>query len=510
MAQVDNFKNSISQGYTFSGETILLGAGKHQDITHSDLKITIPLKTLNRHGLITGATGTGKTKTVQRLCEMLSEKSVPVLVMDIKGDISGISQVGTTNPIIEERIKSIGYQWNPKSYPVEFLSITQENGIRMKATVSEFGPVLFAKILELNETQESVLSVIFKFADDNALPLVDLKDIKTLIQYVTNEGKQQFTSMYGSVSTSTTGIILRKIIEIENQGANLFFGEKSFDVEDLMRIDNQGYGFINILRLATIQDKPKLFSTFMLALLAEVYQKFPEEGDMDQPKLVMIIDEAHLIFDNASRTLLNQIETVIKLIRSKGVGIIFCTQSPNDIPQNILGQLGMKIQHALRAFSAQDRTAIQLISRNFPITEFYKTEDEITKLGIGEALVTVLNEKGEPTPLVRTVVASPQSRMDTITSQEMDTVIGNSTLVSKYNTEIDPKSAYEILSTKLQQASNPTVSTSSTPVINSRSSSKSDSNIFKSILKSASTSFVRNATGQITRTVLGSILKKMK
>ncbi|HQG57517.1 MAG TPA: DUF853 family protein [Candidatus Dojkabacteria bacterium] len=528
MAQIDKFKEDISQGYTFVSDSILLGAAKLQDSVYSDLKITLPLKTLNRHGLITGATGTGKTKTVQRLCEMLSEKSIPVLVMDIKGDISGISQVGTSNPIIEERIKSIDYQWSPKSYPVEFLSITQENGIRMKATVSEFGPVLFAKILELNETQESVLSVIFKFADDNALPLVDLKDLKTLIQHVTNEGKQQFSSQYGAVSTSTTGIILRKIIEIENQGANLFFGEKSFDVEDLMRIDTQGYGYINILRLATIQDKPKLFSTFMLALLAEIYQKFPEEGDMDQPKLVMIIDEAHLIFNNASRTLLNQIETVIKLIRSKGVGIIFCTQSPNDIPQNILGQLGMKIQHALRAFSAQDRTAIQLISRNFPITEFYKTDEEITKLGIGEALVTVLNEKGEPTSLVHTVIASPQSRMDTITSQELDTVINLSALVGKYNTVIDPMSAYEILSAKLQQVSGQNVNSdgftqingvqnysanqpkSSTPVINSRSSSKSDTNMFKSILKSASTSFVRNATGQITRSVLGSILKKMK
>lgn len=519
MNKTSNFKDIISQGYTFKGDTLFLGSSKYNNQTYSNLKIHIPLKTLNRHGLITGATGTGKTKTLQHLCEMMSEKSIPVMIMDIKGDVSGLTQPGVMNPKIEERNKAIGMDWTPKGYPVEFLSITQENGVRMRATVSEFGPILFSKMLELNETQQSVVSVIFKYADDKRLPLVDLKDIKSLIKFVTNEGKSDFTKEYGSISSSSIGLILRKIIEIEDQGANIFFGEKSFDIEDLMRIDDKGYGYINILRLAKIQDNPRMFSTFMLALLAEVYQKFPEVGDLEQPKLILVIDEAHLIFKEATKTLLSQLETVIKLIRSKGVGIIFCTQSPTDIPKEILGQLGMKIQHALRAFSAQDRKAINLISDNFPLSKFYNTEELITALGTGEALVTVLNEKGEPTPLVHTIIAAPQSRMDVITDVALEQTIAKSMLVSKYSSTLDLESAHELLTTKLNEYLNePNKSAdnsqnSSQPQNTQQSqenviSKLSKDKFVKSMAKSATTSFVRNFTGQITRGILGLILKK--
>lgn len=519
MDKTSDFITTISNGYNSVGSTIYLGSGVYNGIADKEIKVQIPLSTLNRHGLITGATGTGKTKTLQHICEMLSEKSVPVMIMDIKGDVSGLTQKGDTNAQIEKRLENMQFDWKSNSYPVEFLSISNEDGVRMRATVSEFGPILFSKILELNETQQSVLSVIFKYADDKRLPLVDLKDIKKLIQYISNEGKDEFVSEYGSVSTASTGLIIRKIIEIEDQGANIFFGEKSFDVEDLMKIDERGYGYINILRLATLQAQPKMFSTFMLSLLAEVFQKFPEVGDIDQPKLVLVIDEAHLIFKEASKSLLSQLETVIKLIRSKGVGIIFCTQSPSDIPKDILGQLGLKIQHALRAFTAQDRKAITLISENFPITKFYNTEELITSLGIGEALVTALNEKGEPTPLIHTIIAPPQSRMDVISVEEMRQTIAKSSLYQKYSEVIDSESAHEILSSKmtkyLQEQTD--VQNKSSEKTESQTPKQSGTNVFgglskdpfvKSMAKSATTSFVRNLTGQLTRGILGSLFKK--
>ena len=507
MDKEKKFVEDISKGYTHKGEYISFGASIYDQKIHSDLKVTAPLKTLNRHGLVTGATGTGKTKSIQVLCEKLSEKSIPVLIMDIKGDVSGLSQPGVINEKITERVNSIAIEWEPKSYPVEFLSITNETGVRMRATLSEFGPILFSKILELNETQQSVISVIYKFADDMRLPLVDLKDIKKLIQYISNEGKEKFKQEYGSVSTASTGLILRKIIEIEDQGADIFFGERSFDAEDLLRVDDKGYGYINILRLSSIQDKPKMFSTFMLSLLSEVFETFPEIGDLDQPKLVLVIDEAHLIFKEASKALLSQLETVIKLIRSKGVGIIFCTQSPTDIPKQILGQLGMKIQHSLRAFSAQDRQAIKLISDNFPLSDYYKTDDVITSLGIGEALITLLNEKGEPTPLVHTLINPPQSRMDVITNSEMESIVNKSSLVYKYKESIDSETAYELLSKKLEDS----LERDDAKKIEKEKSilgELSKDPFVKSMAKSATTSFVRNITGQLTRGILGSLLKK--
>jgi hypothetical protein len=293
------------------------------------------------------------------------------------------------------------------------------------------------------------MSVIFKYCDDNKMPLLDLKDIKKVINYITEEGKSEITENYGRISTSTTGIILRKIIELEQQGAELFFGEMSFDIEDLMRIDENGKGYINIIRLTDIQDKPKLFSTFMLSLLAEIYQQMPEKGDSEQPELVIFIDEAHLIFNEASKALLEQIEMIVKLIRSKGVGIYFVTQNPMDVPSGVLAQLGLKIQHALRAFTAKDRQSIKLTADNYPTSEYYNTSEVLTSLGIGEALVTALNEKGIPTPLVATMMRAPMSRMAVLTESEIQEINNKSKLVKKYSELIDRESAYEMLNKKI-------------------------------------------------------------
>lgn len=451
MANSQQFIDSINQGYSFKGNAVTIGASIFEEVCKPEALVKIPLKTFNRHGLIAGATGTGKTKTIQGIAEALSSNGVPLLLMDIKGDMSGLAAAGNANPKIDERMQKIGLPWNPKSFPVELMTISNEKGIRMRATVSEFGPVLFSKILELNDTQSSVVSLIFKYADDKKMPLLDLKDFKKLLQYLTNEGKDEIKGEYGAISTASASTIIRKVIEIEQQGAELFFGEQSFDTDDLLRLDANGCGYMNIIRLTDIQDKPKLFSTFMLCLLAEIYATFPEEGDLDQPKLVIFIDEAHLIFKEASKALLNQLESIIKLIRSKGVGVFFCTQAPVDIPPAILAQLGLKVQHALRAFTAQDRKDIRMVADNYPSSEFYKTEEVLTELGIGEALVTALNEKGVPTPLVRTMLCAPQSRMDILTPDEINAVTARSSIASKYNKVVDRESAYEMLTKKMEQ-----------------------------------------------------------
>ena len=450
MSEKDNFISKLTEGYSFKGDSLILGTAIYNNEPQQNLHIKIPLSTINRHGLIAGATGTGKTKTVQVFAEALSEKSIPVLLMDIKGDLSGIAASGSVNPKIEERHSKIGLPYQPKSFPVEFLTLSDEKGTRLRATVSEFGPVLVSKILELNDTQAGLLAILFKYCDDNNLALLDLKDLKKVLQFASAEGKKEIEKDYGSISPTSVGTILRKVVELEQQGAETFFGEKSFDVEDLLRVDENGYGVISILRLIDIQDRPKLFSTFMLSMLAEIYSGFPELGDKAEPKLVIVIDEAHLIFKEASKALLDQIETIIKLIRSKGVGIYFCTQNPTDVPQAVLSQLGLKIQHALRAFTAQDRKMIKLTSENYPISEYYKTDELLTSLGIGEAAISALNEKGVPTPLAATLLCAPRSRMDILTIDELNSKINSSKLVGKYNEAIDRESAYEILNKKLE------------------------------------------------------------
>lgn len=444
------FKTQINTGYTCTGDNIILGSAILDGTPVPEAQVKIPLKTMNRHGLIAGATGTGKTKTLQVISEQLSEKGIPVLLMDVKGDLSGIAMPGEAKPFILERHAKLNLSFSPKGFPTELMTLSQQDGVRLRATVSEFGPVLLSRILDLNDTQEGVLSVIFKFCDDNKLALLDLKDLKKVLQYVTEEGKQEIEKNYGKISTATTGIITRKVLELEQQGADLFFGELSFDIRDLMRIDKSGNGYISIIRLTDIQDKPKLFSTFMLSLLAEIYSQMPEKGDVEKPELVIFIDEAHLIFNQASQALLEQIENIVKLIRSKGVGIFFVTQNPMDVPNGVLAQLGLKIQHALRAFTAVDRKAIKLSAENYPISEYYKTDETITSLGIGEALVTALSEKGVPTPLAATLLRAPVSRMDILTPAEINAINSSSVLVNKYSQTVDRESAYEILSRKVE------------------------------------------------------------
>ena len=440
----ESFKEYIDKGYTFKGDSIVLGTAIFEKQPVENTLIKIPLKTLTRHGLIAGATGTGKTKSLQVLAEQLSNKGIPSLVMDLKGDLSGLAQLGEFNDHVKWRHGLIGIPYEPSAKPVELLTLSEEKGVKLRSTVSEFGPILISKILDLNDTQGGIVAVLFKYCDDNKLPLLNLEDFKKALQYVIDEGKDAFTEEYGSMSPVSVNTIIRKVIELEQQGADKFFGEISFEVNDLLKTTKEGKGIINIIRLTDIQDRPKLFSTFMLSLLAEVYSSFPEEGDVDKPKLCIFIDEAHLVFNNASKALLDQIETIIKLIRSKGVGVYFITQNPTDVPDAVLSQLGLKVQHALRAFTAKDRKEIKQTAENYPISEFYNTDEVLTSLGTGEALVTALNEKGIPTPLSATLMRAPETRMDILTEKEIDTVINQSTFVSKYNQEIDRESAAEI------------------------------------------------------------------
>ena len=502
MPTKEEFIQSINAGYTFKGEAVQIGAAVFNGEVVPEAKILLPLKTMNRHGLIAGATGTGKTKTLQMISEYLSDASVPVLLMDIKGDLSGIAAMGASNEKVVDRYQKLNLSYSPGEFPAELLSLTGKNGVRLRATVSEFGPVLLTKILDLNDTQGGVIALIFKYCDDNKLPLLDLKDFIKLLQFIGNEGKAEVEKLYGKISTTTTGTILRKVIELQQQGADVFFGEKSFEVKDLMRISDKGQGMISILRVMDIQDRPKLFSTFMLQMLAELYASSPEEGDLDKPKLIMFIDEAHLIFQEASSELIEQIETIIKLIRSKGIGIFFCTQNPMDIPAAVLGQLGMKIQHALRAFTAADRKTIKQTADNYPESEYYKTEDLITQLGIGEAFVTLLNEKGIPTPLAHTMLCSPRSRMDVLSAQEVDTINAKSKLVAKYNVDVDSESAYEMLNAKILEAAE-NVSAAGTPTTKS---AKEEPNAFEKITNNTVVkSMLRTAGNGIVRSLLGSL-----
>tara|TARA_R110001583_G_scaffold93777_1_gene237027 strand:- start:52934 stop:54448 length:1515 start_codon:yes stop_codon:yes gene_type:complete len=451
MDRKEVFFNHITEGYKTKGDYITFGSAMLDGETVKEAFVKVPLKTLNRHGLIAGATGTGKTKSLQVMAESLSEKGIPVLLMDIKGDLSGLAKASPGHAKIDERHAAIGLPFEAKKFPVEVLTISEQNGVRLRATVSEFGPVLLSRILDLSDAQSGIVSIIFKYCDDNKLPLLDLKDFRKILQFATAEGKEEIQSEYGLISKASTGAILRKIIEIDQQGGDLFFGERSFEVEDLVRTDENGKGIISILRLTDIQDKPKLFSTFMLQLLAEVYATFPEQGDSGKPELVIFIDEAHLIFREASKALISQIESIVKLIRSKGIGLIFVTQNPKDVPEDVLAQLGLKVQHALRAFTAKDRKAIKLAAENYPDSEYYDVDESLTQLGIGEAFISVLNEKGRPTPLAATMMRAPMSRMDVLTEKELKQLIENSRLYYKYNEAIDRESAYEILTKKIEK-----------------------------------------------------------
>jgi len=482
---------------------ITLGAVVHDGQSSGEPIVGIPLAMVNRHGLIAGATGTGKTKSLQLIAEQLSANGVPVFLADIKGDVSGIATAGVSNDRVAARAKDTGFDWKPTGYPAEFLSLTGTKGAQLRATVSSFGPLLLAKVLGLNDTQSSVLSLVFKYCDDKGLLLLDLSDLRAVLQYLSEDGADQLKD-YGGMSKQTVGVLLREMVGLEQQGADAFFGEPQFELTDLLKVGSDGRGAVSVLELMDVQDKPALFSTFMLWMLATLYHDLPEVGDVDKPKLVFFFDEAHLIFDDASKALLDQIEQVVRLIRSKGVGVFFITQSPKDVPATVLGQLGHKVQHALRSFTPDDETALKAAARTFPKTKFYDVEETLTSLGIGEALVTVLSPSGVPTPPFATRMIPPGSRMGPLTDDEMQQRLASSAQVRKYAKAIDRESAREMLTARATAASGaPEGDESAQNAAPAPRAGKQPPSTFEQILKSPLT---RTVAGTITRGLMGALL----
>ena len=448
----EKFISTINSSYTTLGPSIYLGAGILAGEIIAETKVSLPLRMMTRHGLVTGATGSGKTRTLQLIAEQLSAAGVCVFMPDMKGDISGMAKEAASNEKLTARASSLGIQYTPSGFPVELYSLSGKLGAQMRATITEFGPVLLSKVLELNEVQTGVLTILFKYADDKDLPIVDLNDLKKVLNYLSEGiGAAEIKEAYGKISPATAGTILRKIVVLEQQGVNQIFGEKSFDIEDLFeKVD--GRGVISLLNVSDVQSQPTIFSTFMLALLAEICQSLPEAGDLDKPKLVFFLDEAHLLFKDAPKAFMDQVEQVIRLIRSKGVGIFFCNQLTQDVPATVLSQLGNRVHHVIRAFTPNDVTALKATIKTFPKSDFYDLEDQFTKLGIGQAFITVLNEKGIPTETVVTHLAPPASFMGPLDLTEYQAQLDQSEFYKKYKDTIDPKSAFELLNEKIQAA----------------------------------------------------------
>jgi uncharacterized protein len=447
------FRDEMAQGYALTEPGLVIGSPMLGPELDNDQRVQVALSMMNRHGLIAGATGTGKTKTLQLLAGELSKAGVPVFVADIKGDVTGMAVAGdATNPKVVERAQSMGWTFEPSGHPVEFLSLTGALGAQVRATVHSFGPVLLGKVLDLNETQTSILALVFKYCDDNTLPLLDLKDLATTLKFLSSDDGKAALADYGGMSPASVGVLLRSLVVLEQEGADVFFGEPEFDVADLIRTTPDGAGIVSILELRDVMDKPRLFSTFMLWMLAQLYETLPEVGDLPKPKLCFFFDEAHLLFDGASDALLEQVERTARLIRSKGVGIYFVTQAPTDVPSSILAQLGNRVQHALRAFTPEDADALKKTARTFPMTKFYDVEQTITSLGTGEALVTVLSPRGAPTPLAATRLLPPDSLMAALPDADLQARIASASLRAKYGQTIDRESAYELITARLAAA----------------------------------------------------------
>jgi DNA helicase HerA-like ATPase len=443
----------IANGYAIEGQALELGTVVVDGEVDPTAQIRIPLATVNRHGLVAGATGTGKTKTLQLIAEQLSAAGVAVLMADVKGDLSGLSRPGEANDKTAARAKDTGDNWTPTGFPVEFLSLgTNGIGVPVRATISSFGPILLSKVLGLNASQESTLGLIFHYADQKGYPLLDLKDLREVIAHLTSdEGKPELKEL-GAVSSQTAGVILRALVNLEAEGADTFFGEPELKPDDLLRVDDQGRGVISLLELGTQAARPVMFSTFLMWVLADLFTFLPEVGDVDKPKLVFFFDEAHLLFTDASKAFLEQVEQTVKLIRSKGVGVFFCTQLPTDVPNDVLSQLGARIQHALRAFTPDDQKALSKTVRTYPKTDVYDLESVLTSLGIGEAVVTVLSEKGAPTPVAWTRMRVPRSLMGAIGADAIAAAAKASPLQAEYGQTIDRESAYEMLRAKYAPA----------------------------------------------------------
>lgn len=449
MERQAKFIQKVTTSYNPKGAFIFLGAGLLDGNIIPEAKVNLALKMMNRHGLIAGATGTGKTRTLQLISEQLSDAGVPVFLLDVKGDLSGLHQAGKAEPFLIERGEALGWPFVPSGFPVELYSLTGNSGNPMRLTVEDFGPILLSRVLGLNDTQSGVLSVLFKYAGDEDLPLVDFSDLKKLLAYLTDgPGALAIRESYGRISGSTSGAILRKIVALEQQGVSDIFGEKEFEIADLMeRVD--GKGVISLLNIADIQSQPVLFSTFLLSLLSQLFRNLPEVGDLDKPKLVFFFEEAHLLFKDAPKAFLSQIEQIVRLIRSKGVGVFFCTQAATDIPESVLGQLGNRIQHALRAFTPNDAEALRKTVRTYPHSEFYEIDRILTSLGTGQALITVLNDKGIPTEVVATHLIPPRAVMGPIDAATYDQLVKDSPFFAKYHQSINRRSAAEIIDERL-------------------------------------------------------------
>ncbi len=449
----DDFASRIAAAYATEGAALELGRAMLGGTAYPEAIVRVPAAMCNRHGLIAGATGTGKTKTLQLMAEQLSAMGVPVFAADMKGDLSGLSRPGQSSDAIARRAGELGIEWSPAGFPVTFLSLGGIGpGVPVRATVSAFGPQLLAKVMDANETQASSLSLVFRYADDNDLALLDLADLREVLKFLdSDEGKDELKAI-GGLSTATTGVLLRKIVELEDQGAEAFFGEPELAVADLLRTTPEGQGVVSCLELAAVQDKPRLFSTFLMWLLAELFHDLPEVGDLDQPKLVFFFDEAHLLFSDASDAFLEQITQTVRLIRSKGVGVFFVTQLPDDVPDAVLAQLGNRVQHALRAFTPRDAKALKAAVTTYPNTDDYDLEEDLTQLGTGEAMVTILSERGAPTPVVWTRLRPPRSLMAAVGTEAVDRAARDSSLWPTYATEIDRESAREKLGARMAEA----------------------------------------------------------
>ena len=449
-----DFGATIGQAYATEGAVIDLGRGVHEGALAPEAVVRLPLATMNRHGLIAGATGTGKTKTLQLITEQLSAQGVPVFVADVKGDVSGLAEPGEAGGPAEARMKDLGLPFAPAGFPVEFLSLGGIGpGVPVRATVSDFGPQLLAKVLGANETQESSLGLVFHYADTKGLPLLDLGDLRALLTYLdSKDGKAELEGI-GGLSQATVGVLLRSLVGLETGGGTEFFGEPQFEIADLLRVGSDGRGVISCLELPAVQDKPGLFSTVMMWLVAELFEQLPEAGDLDKPKLVFFLDEAHLLFADATDAFAESVTRTVRLIRSKGVGVFFVTQAPTDLPESVLGQLGSRVQHALRAFTPKDAKDLKAVVSTYPTSDFYDVGELLTSMGTGEAAVTLLSEKGVPTPVVHTRMVAPASKM--APAGDVEGAAKASPLFAKYGTRVDAQSARELLAARLEAASTP-------------------------------------------------------
>ena len=442
--------DAIGQGYAFEGAALELGALMLDATTQTGTHIRIPLAMLNRHGLVAGATGTGKTKTLQLMAEQLSAQGVPVFAADIKGDLSGLSTPGPANDKVQARAASVGQTWQATGFPVDYYAIGgQGTGIPVRVTMTAFGPVLLSKVLGLNETQESSLGLVFHYADKAGLPLIDLADLRAVVHHLTSEEGKADLKELGGLSGATAGVILRELVAFEDQGADAFFGEPEMEASDFLRTAPDGRGVISLMELPGLQDRPAVFSTFLMWLLADLFHDLPEVGDADKPKLVFFFDEAHLLFDDASPAFLDQIAQTVRLIRSKGVGVFFVTQSPTDVPDDVLAQLGSRIQHQLRAATPNDAKALKATVATYPISDYDDLGRVILSLGIGEAVVTVMDERGAPTPVAWTRLRAPESLMGPADPAAVQAAVTGSPSYARYATPVDRESARELLAKKL-------------------------------------------------------------